>query len=183
MKNTIELKPGSDGVYHMDADAIRAALTEKPATAELEASGIGGIFQKAIDFKPMGVPVGAGVVGGVTAYGLSALSDYIIAKTAKTNADGTRTPVVPMWAADLGMAFAAVLIGKKVKAAAPALNIAAMFLVYEAARQPLETAIDKILHPTTATAQPMMQSVMAQANAVADQAGMRAPDYYSRAER
>jgi hypothetical protein len=183
MKNTIELKPGSDGVYSMSIDDIRAALTEKPATAELEASGIGGIFQKAIDFKPMGVPVGAGVVGGVTAYGLSALSDYIIAKTAKTNADGTRTPVVPMWAADLGMAFAAVLIGKKVKAAAPALNIAAMFLVYEAARQPLETAIDKMLHPTAPAAQPMMQqSVMAQANAVAAQAGMRS-DYYSRAER
>lgn len=148
--------------------------------AELEAPR--DFLQKIVDFKVADIPLGAGVVGGTSAFLLANLADYLIAKTAKTNADGTKTPVVPLWAADLAMAAGAAFAAKKFKAAAPALNLAAMFLVYEAARNPIETQIDKILHPATApAAQPPMRQeggIMAQANAVA----MRASDYYSRAE-
>lgn len=170
----LTLKQREDGVYDLPTDALMAAVDKRiesskiaplaqDGQAELEASGVGGIFQKIIDFKPMDVPVGAGIVGGTTAFLLTELSDYLLAKTANKT---TGQPIVPTWVADGIMAVGAVMVAKKWKPIALAANLAAMFLVYEAVRGPVERQITKLLHRTTAPAA-QHRSAVEQAEAVA----------------
>jgi hypothetical protein len=178
---TLEMKQREDGVFELPIDAILAEVKAGSAPAILEQDkgvatleGVGGMLQKAVDFKFAGIPLGAGVVGGATAYALASGIDWALTKTADKT---TGKAVIPVWAADLLAAAGIIYAGKKFAAIRPAANLAAMFLVYEAARGTVEPAIDKLIHPKAAAGQSRLSQPMQQAmnQAVAKQ------DYYGAA--
>ena len=140
------LKPNEKGDWEI-------VLPEKKETvAELEQAG----FLKGImSFELMGVPVGAGVVGGSVAYAATKLAQRFM-------------PQVQAGLANIVMAWLSLQFGKRFLGGEAA-KLTATFLVYEAARGYVNPWIDKLLAmiPGGATQVVTGGTVLAQAQAIA----------------
>lgn len=122
------------GQLVLDQEAVQPAPVNSAASleqlAELEQKGI---FKSIIDFKVGEAPVGAAAVGGTIAFTFDTLLDKY----------------APEWGGAMGNAIVAFLATTKTarQYLGDAGTYAALFLIYEAIRDPIETRIYDWINP------------------------------------